>query len=156
MTNHMKNLSCSVILLLLTIQAIGQNRSATNVFPEDGNVGIGVIVPNYKLEVNGIVRSKEVLVESAPWPDFVFEPGYDLPSLTDVEQYIAKNGHLEHVPTAATVEENGVEVGEMSAKLLQKIEELTLYLIEQDKQIKALKKEVSALNELQPQPDKKK
>ncbi|MDW3196042.1 MAG: hypothetical protein R8G66_26965 [Cytophagales bacterium] len=132
---------------------IPHNKGVQNIFPAEGNVGIGIIDPKEKLEVNGVVRSKEMLVESNPWPDFVFEAEYVLTDLTDVEKYISQHGHLEHIPSAATVEKNGIAVGDMSAKLLQKIEELTLYLIEQDKQIKSLKEEVSSLKQSQMAPD---
>lgn len=77
------------------------------------------------------------------WSDFVFENDYDLPTLEEVEEHIAENGHLPEIPSEAEVTENGINLGEMDAKLLQKIEELTLYLIEQNKEIKELKKEIS-------------
>ena len=101
-----------------------------------GNVGIGTTNTfGYKLAVNGAIGSKEVVVETtSAWPDFVFEPHYDLPTLEEVEQHIADQGHLPEIPSEAEVTENGINLGEMNAKLLQKIEELTLYLIDQNKQ----------------------
>jgi hypothetical protein len=71
-------------------------------------------------------------VESG-WADFVFKPDYQLKPLAEVEQFISTNGHLPEVPTAKEVEQNGVNIGEMNAKLLQKVEELTLYVIELNK-----------------------
>jgi len=80
---------------------------------------------------------------------FVFYEDYDLPTLEDVEMHIKEKGHLKDIPDAKEVEENGILLGEMNAKLLQKIEELTLYTIEQEKKIKQLKtkdKELTSLN----------
>jgi len=95
--------------------------------------------PDFKLSVNGKIRAKEIIVETG-WSDFVFEENYYLRSIDEVETYITENGHLPDVPSADEVEENGINVGEMNALLLQKIEELTLYLIKQDKEIQSLKK----------------
>ncbi len=104
-----------------------------------GNVGIGTTDPgNYRLAVDGNIRAKEVVVETG-WSDFVFEPSYDLPTLEEVEAHILEKGHLQDIPSAAEVAEHGVSLGEMDAKLLQKIEELMLYTIAQQKQIEALK-----------------
>lgn len=94
-----------------------------------GNVGIGTLSPKEKLSVNGNIRAHEIKVETANWPDFVFSKSYCLPSLSQTEQYIAEKGHLPGIPSAKQVNENGVELGEMNAKLLQKIEELTLHMI---------------------------
>ncbi len=112
-----------------------------------GNVGIGTAnIGSYKLAVNGSIRSKEVKVE-ANWPDFVFEEDYELRTLEEVEQHINKNGHLPEIPSEAEVNENGINLGEMNAKLLQKIEELTLYLIEEHKNNQKLQEEVEQLKE---------
>lgn len=117
-----------------------------------GKIGIGTTsIGSYKLAVNGSIRSKEVKVE-ANWSDFVFYDNYQLRTLEEVEEHINENGHLPEIPSEAEVTENGINLGEMNAKLLQKIEELTLYLIEQNKEnheqqklIEELQKEVSAL-----------
>jgi hypothetical protein len=103
-----------------------------------GNVGIGTVNPTHLLSVNGTIRAKEVIVEATPWPDYVFEPGYALPTVDEVAAHIAAEGHLPGVPSAATVAKQGVAVGEMQATLLRKVEELTLYVIAQDKRIKEL------------------
>jgi len=105
------------------------------IIKENGNVGIGTLDPgSFKLAVEGKVGASEVVVTlTRPWPDYVFEPRYDLPSLTELETYIKANKHLPEVPTAGEVEENGLNLGEMNALLLKKVEELTLYLIEQHK-----------------------
>ncbi|WP_421876487.1 hypothetical protein [Marinoscillum sp.] len=131
------------------------NNTNAMVFDINGNVGIGTNNPNsnYKLSVNGSIRSKEVKVE-ANWSDFVFEPDYDLLTLEEVEQHIQEKGHLPEIPNEADVTENGFNLGEMNAKLLQKVEELTLYLIEQNKQnqsqqarIEQLEKKLAQLEE---------
>lgn len=98
----------------------------------------------YKLSVNGAIRADRVKVYT-DWADFVFEDDYKLPTLEEVEKHILEYGHLQDIPSAKEVEENGVELGEISKLLLQKVEELTLYMIEKDKQIKSLQKEIEDL-----------
>ncbi|MDN5215681.1 hypothetical protein QQ020_26625 [Fulvivirgaceae bacterium BMA12] len=111
----------------------------------NGNVGIGTSNPGaFKLAVTGGIRATEVKVETG-WFDFVFEDDYDLRSLEEVEEFIKANKHLPEIPSAKEVEENGVNLGEMEGRLLQKIEELTLYIIDQQKEIKTLKGKVIAL-----------
>lgn len=113
----------------------------------NGEVGIGTTnytSTGYLFSVAGKIRVEEIKVQTG-WADFVFKDDYDLRSLEEVEDHISENGHLPEIPSEAEVLENGIHLGEMNAKLLQKIEELTLYLIEQNKEIKDLKKEVSAL-----------
>jgi len=97
---------------------------------KDGNVGIGTINPTQKLSVNGTIRAKEVVIEATPWPDDVFAPGYALPTVDDVAAHIEAEGHLPGVPSAATVADEGIALGEMQKTLLRKVEELTLYVIE--------------------------
>jgi cytoskeletal protein CcmA (bactofilin family) len=90
--------------------------------------------------INGTIKTKEVNVTLAGWPDFVFDEDYELMPLSEVEQFITENKHLPNVPSEAEVMANGVNVGEMNAILLQKVEELTLYIIDLQKQIDELKK----------------
>ena len=104
----------------------------------NGNVGIGLTNPQNKLDVNGTIHSKEVKVDMNGWSDFVFKKGYDLPTLAEVEKHINEKGHLENIPSEEEVLKNGINLGEMNANLLEKIEELTLHLIEKDKQINFL------------------
>lgn len=117
-----------------------------------GNVGIGTVMPDAKLAVNGTIHTKEVKVDLDGWSDFVFDDDYNLRTLEEIETYVDQNKHLPEIPSEAEVLENGIDVGKMNAKLLQKIEELTLYLIDQNKQnqsqqelIEELQIEVSAL-----------
>lgn len=104
-----------------------------------GDVSIGTSNSNgNKLAVKGIVGCEEVVVKSGNswnWPDYVFAKDYKLKSLKEVKEYIEQNNHLPEIPSAQEIEKNGINLGEMNAKLLQKIEELTLYVIEQNKQI---------------------
>ena len=112
----------------------------------NGNVGIGTSsTGSHMLAVNGSIGARQIKVEANGWSDFVFEKEYDLRTLEEVEEHINENGHLPEIPSEAEVTENGIYLGEMNAKLLQKIEELTLYLIEQNKKIQRLEQEVSAL-----------
>lgn len=110
-----------------------------------GNVGIGVTSPSSKLEVNGTIRSKKVKVEASPWPDYVFSNEYELRGLEELESFIQQNGHLPEVPSEQEVKTTGQDLGQVQAVLLKKIEELTLYLIEEQKQRKKLENELKAL-----------
>ncbi|MDY8138918.1 tail fiber protein [Aquimarina sp. 2201CG5-10] len=106
-----------------------------NVFAT-GNVGIGTTTPDSKLTVKGKIHAEEIKIDlSVPVPDYVFLKDYDLKSIGDVEAYIQQEGHLPNIPSAKEMEANGVELGIMNMKLLEKIEELTLYTIAQEKQL---------------------
>ena len=108
-----------------------------------GNVGIGTDAPTEKLSVKGKIRAQEIKVETANWPDYVFADGYQLLTLKETAEFIEKNKHLPGVPKATEVEENGLSLGEMNRILLQKIEELTLHMIDRDKRIEALEKKLN-------------
>ncbi|KXX71228.1 hypothetical protein [Flammeovirga sp. SJP92] len=99
---------------------------------------------DYQLSVGGKIRAEEVKVYT-DWADYVFEENYDLRPLSDVEKHIQENGHLPDVPSAKQVKEEGINLGESDAMLLRKIEELTLYIIDQDKTNKLLKEELDQL-----------
>lgn len=125
----------------------GENGSLTQKFVINrNNIVVGLPTSNMELNVNGKITAKEVKVAlDEYWPDYVFKSDYRLPGLQQVEVFINENGHLPGVPNAAQVEQNGIELGEMNALLLQKIEELTLYIIAQDKEMKELKAIVETL-----------
>ena len=124
------------------IDALNNNNLMT--IKEDGSVGIGTTeTTGYKLAVSGFIHAEEVKIEHADkWYDFVFENDYDLPKLNELEKFITENKHLPDVPSAKEVKENGINLGEMNGILLKKIEELTLYVIEQQKEIEKLKKKI--------------
>ncbi|NML22167.1 hypothetical protein HHL16_14890 [Pseudoflavitalea sp. G-6-1-2] len=105
----------------------------------DGSVTIGTAAPRGMLAVNGDVYAKKVKITATGWADYVFADDYKLPSLKEVEAFIRKNKHLPEVPTAAEIEKNGADVGETQVTLLKKVEEMTLYIIEQQKQIEQMK-----------------
>ncbi|PWG77877.1 hypothetical protein DDR33_25195, partial [Pararcticibacter amylolyticus] len=103
----------------------------------NGNVGIGTLSPDSRLTVKGKIHAEEIKVDlSVPAPDYVFDNNYNLASLEDVENYIKKNKHLPEIPSAESMKKEGISVSDMQLKLLQKVEELTLHLIKQNKIIK--------------------
>ena len=134
---------------------------------ESGNVGVHTNSPTASLTVNGqLLVGDPSIVTSLPagcrlyvqdgilaerikvaltsstnwsWPDYVFQPGYQLKNLKDVEEYINTNNHLPDVPSSSEIKESGIDIGEMNAKLLSKVEELTLYVIQLRKDIDSLK-----------------
>ncbi|NAS32831.1 hypothetical protein GTQ40_17770 [Flavobacteriaceae bacterium R38] len=114
----------------------GSNSKNTRMLIDrNGNVGIGTDNPGtWKLAVNGKIRAKEIKVET-DWADYVFLKDYKLPSLQEVEKHIKEKGHLINIPSAKEVENNGVELGEINKLLLEKIEELTLYTIQQERKL---------------------
>lgn len=123
----------------------------------NGNVVIGsptatcIPNPNYKLFVETGILTEKVKVAvkcTANWSDYVFAEGYQLQPLADIEEYIKTNKHLPDIPSATEAVTDGVDLGEMTSKLLGKVEELTLHAIEQKKQIESLEKEVRELRKL--------
>jgi len=128
--------------------AIGTSRTNdvdfTNpsfVMTPDGKVGIGTVNPQYALDVKGTIRATEIKVVSIDSiPDYVFEPDYQLQTLSDVDTFIQSNKHLPNIPSAAEIKENGLSLVDMQVKLLKKVEELTLYAIDQQKRIEQLEK----------------
>lgn len=112
-----------------------------------GDIGIGTLnTKGFKLGVQGKIAAEEVKVAIySNWADFVFNNNYNLPTLKEVEQHIKEKGHLKDIPSAKDVKENGIFLGGMDAKLLQKIEELMLYTIEQEKRIENLESKIEKL-----------
>lgn len=122
---------------------IGHNSGTTDLaermrIAPNGFIGIGTTNPKNMLDVKGTIRAIEVRVVSIDsFPDFVFKKEYQLPRLMEVNNYIITNGHLPNIPSATEVKNNGMNLADMQVKLLQKVEELTLYMIEQQKKIEA-------------------
>jgi hypothetical protein len=101
-----------------------------------GNVSIGTTDPGqYKLAVEGCIGARRVKVTQQPWADFVFEPSYVLPSIEAVEAHIREKGHLQGIPSASEIARDGLDIGDMQQKQMQKIEELTLYVIDLHKKL---------------------
>lgn len=124
------------------------------VYDNGTSVGIGTININetgYKLFVESGVRTRKVKVDQGTWADYVFETDYKLPTLAEVEAYIKTNKHLPDVPSAKEIEQNGLDLGDNQSLLLKKIEELTLYIIEQQKEITELKKQSKEILEIKKQ-----
>ena len=119
--------------------------SSNNVIFNAGNVGIGTTSPTSLLTVAGKIESREVEVKINAGADFVFSDNYPIKKIEDVETFIKENKHLPEIPSAKEMETNGIELGEMNIKLLQKIEELTLYLIEQNKKTKEQSEKIKVL-----------
>lgn len=113
------------------------NRLHTNKLIATGSATIG---NGFICSQNGQVKAKEIVVTLEGWSDYVFDNGYQLMPLGELERYVNTNKHLPNIPSAKEVENNGVNIGEMNALLLEKIEELTLYIIDLQKQIDELKK----------------
>ncbi|MDN3588108.1 hypothetical protein QWY86_15600 [Pedobacter aquatilis] len=107
--------------------------------PNGGNVGIGTTTPAERLSVNGKMRAHEVKVEVSNWPDYVFDENYRIEALEKLESYIKVNKHLPDMPSAESIERDGLAVGDMIKLQQKKIEELTLHVIEQNKQIQELR-----------------
>ena len=116
------------------------STSGNSIYFNSGTVAIGrTSVPSgYTFAVEGKIRTREVRVDQDTWPDYVFKEDYNLPSLEEIQKHIREKGHLPNIPSAKEVEENGVELGEMNKLLLEKIEELTLYILHQEERIKIL------------------
>lgn len=139
--------------------------------PSWGNTGVGTYTPNAKFHVNGaqligtntqriatgyqlsvvgkVIAEQFTTLVYSSWPDYVFEPGYKLRPLRELHEFVTTNRHLPEIPDAATMEKTGINLGEMVNKLTQKVEELTLYLIELDKKNAEMAKEIELLKKNQ-------
>lgn len=142
-------------LVLFSIPANAQRNPFDNLTEKNGKIGIGTTTPDELLTVKGKIHTQEVLVDldGAVAPDYVFEkyfngfskafPEYELISIKELENFLKENKHLPNVPSAKEMEEKGIPLKEMNLILLQKIEELTIYIIEQQKEIEILKEKIS-------------
>ena len=140
-----------IVSILFSISATAQRNPFTNLTEKNGKIGIGTTTPDALLTVKGKIHTQEVLVDldGAVAPDYVFEnyfngfseamPEYRLISLEELEAFLKENKHLPNVSSAETMEVEGISLKEMNLILLQKIEELTLYTIQQQKEIEELK-----------------
>jgi len=159
-TNVTGTLSADVLVgNSATIPTLSGNTTVTGTLSADVLVGNSATIPTLSgnttvtgtlsanavsansAYIKGLLCAKEILVQltsTADWPDFVFSKDYKLLPLVEVEQFIAENQHLPNVPSSAEVEANGIELGEMNALLLQKVEELTLYIIQMEKRLAEL------------------
>ena len=133
----------------------GTNGIINSSIYDNGNVGIGSTNPDQKLTVKGKIHAEEIIVDLSVPADYVFQKYYTgkselksdyvMPTLAEIESFTKKNNHLPNVPSAKEIQQNGLLLGEMSNVLLQKIEELTLYAIEQDKKAALQQKEIECL-----------
>jgi hypothetical protein len=129
-----------------TIGAIILGSNGPKLLGFAGNLGIGTTPSNgYKLSVAGKIRCTEIMVEALPWSDYVFDKGYNLMPIKELELYILTNKHLPDIPDEKTVSEQGLSIGEMNAQLLRKVEELTLYIIEQQKVLENQQNEIEKI-----------
>jgi hypothetical protein len=148
----MKKLIISILIAgLSSLNFDGLAQSPVG-FPTGIVVGTGVSIPSgstYKMAVGGGIIAEKIRVAtngSPFWADYVFEPNFKLRSLSELAQYIKLNKHLPDIPSTAEVSQNGIDLAETQALLLQKVEELTLYVIEQNKKIERLEQKVKRLS----------
>jgi len=142
--SFVREVSPNSYISFYTRNSLGENEVMR--LTSKASVGIGTSeTGTHKLAVDGTIGAREIVVETVEWSDFVFKKDYELKDLEEVENFIEENNHLPDIPSEKEVLENGIQVGEMNAKLLQKIEELTLYMIEQNKETKAMKAQLENL-----------
>ena len=141
--------SSNDLMVIMNDGKVGINNSSpSDLLDVNGTVNIGALHytgmahNDYQLAVDGKIVAKEVVVTTTGWPDYVFAADYKLRSLEEVETFINDNGHLPDMPSAEEVTTNGVDVAKTNELLLMKIEELTLYMLQQQKEIEVLKAQI--------------
>jgi hypothetical protein len=121
---------------------IGVNNARLHL--DASQIAIGGVIDAasaYKLTVTGKVICEELKVQlQGAWPDYVFENKYNLMPMSELRDFITNNNHLPNIPAAASMEKNGIEVGEMQRKMMEKIEELTLYVLQLEEKVNNLSK----------------
>jgi len=125
-----------------------KDKSLMYIRQNPGFIGIGTVNPKVRLAVNGEILSKKIRVTPNNWADFVFDSSYVLPSLKEVAAFIAAHKHLPGMPSAKEISENDLDLGQQQAKLLQQIEEMTLYLIAQQKRLYAREQQINKRQQL--------
>ena len=152
----MKTSTLCLLTLLVSFYCGAQNN-LSSITQKDGMIGIGTSDPDQKLTVKGIIHTQEVLVDlkGAVAPDFVFESyyqgystlkrDYQMLDLKSLDTFLKQNHHLPEIPSAQKLKEDGLELKKMNLLLLQKIEELTLYTLEQQQQLDALQRQIKLL-----------
>ncbi|WP_083988570.1 DUF536 domain-containing protein [Chryseobacterium arthrosphaerae] len=131
---------------IIIAQPNDNNDGKTFIGFQDATRGIWIkFLNNGIAKFDGKIHAKEIEVKADVWADYVFKKDYQLKSLEEVAKHIESKGHLPNIPSAEEVLKNGINVAEMDAKLLEKIEELTLYSIEQNKQLKSQSEEIKEL-----------
>lgn len=148
-----------ILFVISSMSLSAQRNPFKNLTEKNGKIGIGTKTPDEMLTVKGKIHTQEVLVDlkGAVAPDYVFEhyfkgfseakPEYRLLSLPELEAYLAENYHLPELPSAAEMEKDGLSLKAMNLLLLQKIEELTLYTLQQQNEIDEMKEKLSELKE---------
>ncbi|MHC0446349.1 hypothetical protein ACWA1F_13145 [Flavobacterium sp. 3-218] len=126
------------------IPNMNETHQVNNFLILGNNVGIGTTVPDEKLTVKGKIHTQEVRVDIAGplVPDYVFADDYKLKSLQEIESFIKENKHLPEIPSAKEIEKNGLMLAEMNMVLLKKMEEMTLHMIEQSKELRRVKEQL--------------
>src|SRR3989339_932604 len=125
-------------VILAGVKSHISNNTKLLLNPNGGNVGIGLTNPQHALDVKGVIRTGQVIIDANNLPDYVFDETYKLKSLQEIETFYKQNKHLEGVPSAKEALENGIELGNFVSTLLKKIEELTIHVVEQNKEIEKI------------------
>ena len=121
----------------------GQRMVQPQVYSGEVAIGTNTVPSGYQLAVDGDIRTREIRVDQDNWPDYVFDEDYDLPTLEEIKSFIEANGHLPNIPSAEEVTKNGADLGKMDRLLLEKIEQLTLFAIQQNRLLEKQQEELN-------------